>query len=71
MKTSVKFSELKKMPPITRQRLRELSNLPDGEINYTDIPRWTPGDWEKATLVHIRSIPKVDIHTKIDCDLVE
>ena len=31
-----------------RERLRRLASLPDSEINFSDIPRLTPEEYESA-----------------------
>ena len=67
MKTSVKFSELDKLPPLTKKRLAEIKAFDDG--NFYENPEWTEEDWKKARPGHMK-IPKTEIHTKIDTDIL-
>ena len=67
MKTSVKFSELNKVPPLSKKRLAEIRAFSD--TDFSDNPEWTKEDWKKARPAYIK-IPKTDIHTKIDNDIL-
>ena len=67
MKTSVKFSELDKLPPLSKKRLAELKAFDD--TDFSDNPEWTDEDWKKARPGYIK-VPKTEIHTKIDVDIL-
>jgi uncharacterized protein (DUF4415 family) len=68
VKTSVKFSELKNTPPLSPERSAEIKSF--NNQDFSDNPEWTVEDWKKARPAYTK-IPKADIHTKIDRDLLE
>jgi uncharacterized protein (DUF4415 family) len=68
VKTSVKFSELRELSPLSKKRIDEIKAFPNGD--FSDNPEWTVEDWKKARPVYTK-IPKADIHTKIDMDLLD
>jgi uncharacterized protein (DUF4415 family) len=68
VKTSVKFSELKNIPPLLPERIAEIKSF--NNQDFSDNPEWTAEDWKKARPVYTK-IPKTDIHTKIDRDILE
>jgi uncharacterized protein (DUF4415 family) len=68
VKTSVEFSELKNIPPLSPERIAEIKSF--NNQDFSDNPEWTTEDWKKARPAYTK-IPKADIHTKIDCDLLE
>ena len=67
MKTSAKFSELNKLPPLSNKRIAEIKEF--GNKDFTDNPEWTEEDWKKARPGHTKA-PKTEIHTKIDTDIL-
>ena len=67
MKTSVKFSDLSKLPPLSKERIAEIKAFKNK--NYSDNPEWTDEDWKKARPIGTKT-PKTAIHTKIDTDLL-
>ncbi|MDR0447324.1 MAG: BrnA antitoxin family protein [Treponema sp.] len=67
MKTSVTFSELKKIPPLSKKRLEEIKAFENND--FSDNPEWNKEDWKKARPAYTK-IPKTDIHTKIDTDIL-
>ena len=67
MKTSVKFSELNKIPPLSKERITEIKAFRNND--FSDNPEWTSEDWKKARPAHTK-IPKTEIHTKIDTDIL-
>jgi uncharacterized protein (DUF4415 family) len=68
VKTSVKFSELKDLPPLSPKRIAEIKAFPNGD--FSDNPEWSAEDWKKARPAYAK-IPKADIHTRIDVDLLD
>ena len=68
MKTSVKFLELKKLPPLSKKRLAEIRTFEDKD--FSDNPEWTEEDWKKARPAFTK-VPKTEIHTKIDTDILK
>jgi uncharacterized protein (DUF4415 family) len=68
VKTSVKFSELKNLPPLSQERIAEIKAF--RSKGFADNPEWTAEDWKKARPVYTK-IPKEDVHTKIDCDILD
>jgi hypothetical protein len=50
--TSVKFSDIKNRPSITDERVKELLELKDDEIDLSDIPEITGEDWLEARPLH-------------------
>ena len=67
MKTSVAFSELNKVPPLSKKRLSEIKAFKNKD--YFDNPEWATEDWKKARPAYTK-IPKTSIHTKIDTDIL-
>ena len=67
MKTSVTFSELNKMPPLSKKRISQIKKFANKD--FSDNPEWTAEDWKKARPAYTK-IPKADIHTKIDTDIL-
>ena len=67
MKTSVKFSELKSIPPLSKERLAEIQAFQNDD--FSDNPEWSEEDWEKARPAYSK-IPKVEIHAKVDQDIL-
>jgi uncharacterized protein (DUF4415 family) len=68
VKTSVKFSELKDLPPLSQKRIAEIKAFPGRD--FSDNPEWSAEDWKKARPAYAK-IPKADIHTRIDVDLLD
>jgi uncharacterized protein (DUF4415 family) len=68
MKTSVKFSELKNFPPLSKKRIAEIKAFKNRD--FSDNPEWTAEDWKKARPAYIK-ILRTDVHTKIDADILE
>ena len=67
MKTSIAFSELNKTPKLSKKRLEEIKAFKN--MDFSDNPEWTSEDWKKARPAYTK-IPKTDIHTKIDADIL-
>ena len=68
MKTSIAFSELERMPLLSKKRLAEIQVFKNKD--FSDNPEWTDEDWKKARPAHIK-VPKTNIHTKIDTDILQ
>ncbi len=55
----------------TKARLAALAELPDSEINTTDIKEWSDEDFSKAVPFHSVYKPrKEQITTRIDADIL-
>jgi len=67
VKTSIKFSELNNLTLPSKKRIEEIKDF--GNKDFSDNPEWTDDDWKKARPAHIK-IPKTEIHTKIDADIL-
>jgi uncharacterized protein (DUF4415 family) len=67
-KTSVKFSDIKNLPVISDKRIAEIKAFRD--TDFSDSPELTAADWKKARPAYTK-IPKTDIHTKIDTDILD
>ena len=67
MKTSVKFSELNSISPLSKKRLAEIQAFQNND--FSDNPEWSEEDWKKAYPAYSK-IPKAEIHTKIDQDIL-
>ena len=67
MKTSIAFSELNKITPLSKKHLMEIRAFKNND--FSDNPEWTENDWKKARPAHIK-VPKTNIHTKIDSDIL-
>ena len=68
MKTSVKFSDIKNLPVISDERVAEIKAFKNAD--FSDNPELTTAEWKKARPAYTK-IPKSDIHTKIDNDILE
>ena len=67
MKTLVKFSELNRIPPLSKKRLTEIKAFENQD--FSDNPEWSGEDWKKARPAYTKT-PKAEIHTKIDQDIL-
>jgi uncharacterized protein (DUF4415 family) len=67
VKTSVKFSELKRLPPLPKKRIAQIKAFKN--TDFSDNPEWSAEDWKKARPAYTK-IPKTAIHTKIDNDVL-
>jgi len=67
VKTSVAFSELKTIPQLSKKRIAEIKAFKDKDLS--DNPEWDKEDWKEARPAYPK-IPKTDIHTKIDTDIL-
>ncbi len=54
---------------ISAKRLEEIQNIPDDEINISDIPELDEHFWENAKL--IRPIAKQAISLRVDSDVLQ
>ena len=64
------------LPPLTdedREDLRRLAELPDSEIDLSDIPEWTDEQWARAKKYrgHFYRPTKDQITAKVDRDVLE
>jgi uncharacterized protein (DUF4415 family) len=67
-KTSVKFTDIKNLPNISDERIAEIKAFKD--TDFSDSPELTAADWRKARPAYTK-IPKADIHTQIDTDILD
>jgi uncharacterized protein (DUF4415 family) len=63
----VKYSELNNIPPLSKKRLAEIKAFKNKD--FSDNPEWSGEDWKKARPAYTK-IPKAEIHTKIDQDIL-
>jgi uncharacterized protein (DUF4415 family) len=68
VKTSVKFSDIKNLPPISDERIAEIKAFKN--TDFSDNPELSAEDWKKARPAYTK-ISKADIHTKIDSDILD
>ena len=54
---------------ISAKRLKEMSNIPDGDIDTSDIPELDDSFWETAKLV--QPITKKAISLRVDSDVLQ
>ncbi|MDR0583527.1 MAG: BrnA antitoxin family protein, partial [Treponema sp.] len=64
----VYYSDLKNSPTLSKKRIAEIKSFQNE--NFSDNPEWSAEDWKKARPAYTK-IPKADIHTKIDADILE
>lgn len=67
MTTSIKFSEIKNLPPLTTQRIAEIKAFKN--TDFSDCPEMTDEDWQRARPAYTK-IPKVDVHVRLDADIL-
>jgi uncharacterized protein (DUF4415 family) len=66
-----KVTGFKVMNEATKKRINELANLPDSEIDTTDIPEWTQNDFVHAVPFQSLYKPrKEQITARIDADVL-
>lgn len=66
MTTSIKFSEIKNLPPITAERIEEIKAFKNKD--FSDCPEMTDEDWRRA--YPVTKMPKVDVHVRLDADVL-
>jgi uncharacterized protein (DUF4415 family) len=64
MTTSIKFSEIKNLPPLTPERIEEIKAFKN--TDFSDCPEMTDEDWRPA----YTKPPKVDVHVRLDADVL-
>jgi uncharacterized protein (DUF4415 family) len=60
--------ELKRLPPLSKKRIAQIKAFKN--TDFSDNPEWSAEDWKKARPAYTK-IPKTDIHTKIDNDVLD
>jgi uncharacterized protein (DUF4415 family) len=73
MKTEMVRYTRETLPPLTdgdRTDLRRLANLPDDEIDLSDIPEWTAEDFKHAVRGDLYRPVKGQVTTMVDQDVV-
>ncbi len=73
MKTKMVSYTLETLPPLTeedREDLRRLADLPDSEIDLSDMPEWTVEDFKNAVRGRFYRPLKEQITAKVDQDVV-
>jgi uncharacterized protein (DUF4415 family) len=72
-KTMVRYSiDLDNLPPLTAEqkaRLVVLKNMPDEDIDYSDIPPLTEEFWKNAKPLHFRPL-KASTTVRLDADVL-
>jgi uncharacterized protein (DUF4415 family) len=67
--TSIKFSEIKNLIPITAERIEEIKAF--NNTDSSDCPEMTDEDWRRARPVYpANKTPTVDVHVRIDADVL-
>lgn len=55
----------------TQERMKALSAMPDDQIDFSEIPEWTPEDFASAVPFHsIWRARKTQITARIDADIL-
>jgi uncharacterized protein (DUF4415 family) len=67
--TSVKFSDIKKLPPVSAARLAEIETF--NETDISDCVEITEAEWKKARPAHIGGGPKTGVFVRIDADILQ
>jgi uncharacterized protein (DUF4415 family) len=65
---------LETLPPLTEAQkasLRKLAARPDSEIDTSDIPVLTPGQWKKGVRGRFYRPVKQQITARVDADVLE
>lgn len=62
---------MSKVPDAVRKELMALAAKPDGEIDFSDIPATTEGDWKGAERGKFYRPVKRQLTVRIDADIVE
>jgi len=65
--------DINNLPPLSKEdknNLNKLKNLPDNEIDFSDIPLTTAESWEKSIPNPIFKINKKIISSRIDVDVL-
>lgn len=59
------------MDDAAKKRIADFANLPDSEIDTSDIPAWTKEDFAQASLFHSLYKPrKEQVTARIDADVL-
>lgn len=59
------------MDEVAKKRIEALSNLPDSEVDTSDIPEWTKADFGRVVPFHSLYKPrKEQITARIDADVL-
>lgn len=74
MSKTVRYEvDLKNLPPLSEERkaeLRSLANLPDSDIDYSDIPPLTEKFWENAVRNPFYKPIKTSTTVRVDADVL-
>ncbi|MDD5469105.1 MAG: BrnA antitoxin family protein [Anaerolineales bacterium] len=74
MSKTVRYEvDLNNLPPLTdgqKAELKALSEMPDSEIDYSDIPPLDEGFWERATANPFYKPVKTHASVRIDSDVL-
>ncbi|MCD1653171.1 BrnA antitoxin family protein [Treponema zuelzerae] len=66
-----KVTGFKPMDEAAKKRIEALANLPDSEVDTSDIPEWTKDDFARAIPFHSLYKPrKEQITARIDADVI-
>jgi len=67
--TSIKFSEIKNLPPLTPERIAEIKAFRN--TDFSDCPELTEEEWRTARSAYpVTKAPKVDVHVRLDADVL-
>jgi uncharacterized protein (DUF4415 family) len=67
--TSVKFSDIEKLSPVSAARLAEIETF--NETDISDCPEISEAEWKKARPLHIGGVPKTGVFVRIDADILQ
>lgn len=60
-----------KLTDASKRRLRKLAEMPDSEIDYSDIPKLTDDFWENAVRGKFYRPVKKQLTVRLDADVIE
>jgi uncharacterized protein (DUF4415 family) len=61
---------MNKVPKTIREELQALVDLPDDQIDYSDIPPTTKADWQNAERGRFYRPVKKQLTVRIDADII-
>jgi uncharacterized protein (DUF4415 family) len=69
MTTSIKFSEIKNLLPITAERIEKIMAF--NNTDFSDCPETTDENWWRAQPTHpVTKVPKVYVYVHLDTDVL-
>jgi len=69
-KIKKQINSLADIPDITQERLSKLKNLPDSQIDYSDVPDLSdPNFWKKFKIKKTKTVKK-QVNLRLDTDIL-